>query len=125
MKFLQLQLKLWRAKACLYFYNRYFSKFIYSFETTETTISKLNEVERREYLRSVSEWVQTPAYKIEYQGELEELYRELACNAQTEDLLTAYRLLILRVKNKDLRLRGKVNEFNAQQAFHTIQSKLK
>lgn len=88
-------------------------------------ISNLNETERRDYAKSVAEWVQSPAYLLEYKGELEELYRELACNAQTDDLLTAYRLAILKLKNRDLHLRTKVAEFNAQQAFHTTQSKLK
>lgn len=124
MKWIQRKLKQWRSQAVLATFNRYFAKLIYDFEKIEDKLGKLNEVQKREYYRDVSAWISSEAYKLEYQGELEALYEELACKSQTEDVMTAYRLVLLKLKSRDLRLKQKSNEFLALQALHTTQSKL-
>lgn len=121
MKWLQLQLKQLRSRACLYIFNRYFAKLVYDFTKVDESLAKMNEKKRGDYYQAVSNWINSEAYKLEYEGELAEMYEELATKTQTEDVMTAYRLLILKIKNRDIRLREKAKEYLNLQTFRTNQ----
>ena len=122
---IQTQLKQLRRKAVLYIFNRYFAKLVYSFARTDEIIEKMSQVQRDNYHAAIDNWINSEAYTLEYEGEMNELYEELAAKAQTEDVMTAYRLVMLKVKNKDLRLRQKMEEASKKRAFQSMQNNLR
>lgn len=125
MRFLRTKLLKLRRQIVLAAYNKYFGRFVYSFEKTDEKIARLTETERNEYYRSITEWVTSNAYKIEYEGEVGETYEELASKASNEDVMTAYRLALLKTKNRDLRYKDKVKIFNAQQVLRNTRNNIK
>lgn len=125
MKFLLQQLKRLRQWVVIQEFNKYFGRLVYSFEKTDEKIQKLNQVQRTDYYNAVSAWLSSEAYLIEYSGELNELYHELAATSQNEDVITAYRLVIMKLKNRDIRLKQKAAEALAMKAFKTTTTNLK
>lgn len=112
-----------RNRVILWVFNRYFGQMVYSFEKTDEQIKKLNDHQRQNYYEAIYTWVTSDGYKLEYEGEISQIYEELASKAQTEDVMTAYRLLLLKIKNKHLRLTQLAQNHAALQAFHLTQAK--
>lgn len=117
-------LKRLRQKAVLWLFNRYFSNLVFGFETADKKIEKMSETQKTMYYEAVTAWVESGAYAIEDKSKIEECYKKLATEATTDDLLTAYRLALLLMKNQDIRLRGKVDEYNriraARRSFNQV-----
>lgn len=108
-------LKKLRHKVVLYVFNHYYQNFVYNFEKAEQSIQKLTEPAKVRYYEDIKEWLETPAYEIESKGDIQHYYEEIATKAVGDDLLTAYRLLLLYLKNKDIRLRSKAEEYRQKQ----------
>lgn len=109
-------LKKLKHRVVLYVFNYYFGKLVYGFETAEEKLKKSTETQRGYYYRAVTEWYNSEAYNIETQGEFQDILSEIAKKVVSEDILTAYRLILLREKSKEIRLKSKIEEYQIQQS---------
>lgn len=109
----------------MYVFQRYYGNFMYGFEKADEKIAKLTEPQRVRYCEDLTDWIGTPAYEIESKGAIEKYYEELATKAVGDDILTAYRLLLLYLKSNDIRLRSKVEEHRQQQIMNRTSKDLK
>ncbi len=121
MKFLQLQLKKLRHKVVLSIFNRYYGRYVYDFKKAEDEFNKLPEPTQMQCYEDITNWLNSEAYKIVGQGEVRGLYEELANEAKTEDVMTAYRLALLKHKSEDVYLRSKA-EYYKQKRIITKKS---
>ncbi len=106
-------LKKLRQRATLWVFNYFFGNLVYSFETANEKFAKLTETQKTYYYESVSDWLVSIGHEIESTGLMEQLYKELATKSKNEDEMMAYRLVMLLVKNQEIRLQGKVIEYQA------------
>lgn len=109
----------------MYVFNRYYQNFMYGFEKADDVFNRMTETQRTLYYEAVTNWVNSDAYEVEDKGIINKYYAELATRAEGDDLLTAYRLALLLLKNQDIRLRQKAEEYRVLQATRKTYSNLK
>ena len=97
------RLRQWSAQIL---FRKHFGHLVFDFENADTKIEKLNETDKTRYYEAVTAWVESDAYEIEGKGLVMQLYAELATETKENDLITAYRLALLKHKNQDIRLRS-------------------
>lgn len=84
-------------------FERLFRYYTYPFEIADEMLADMSEVERSRYLESISNWVESKAYKTEMSEIVRSVYREMATKAQDKTQFTGYRLSLILVKRLDQR----------------------
>ncbi len=111
-------LKKLRHKALLYVFNRYYGRYVYSFEDAEIEFAKLSPASQTMYYEEITAWVNSKAYEIEGKGQVKQMYLHLATESKNEDEMMALRMALLKHKNMDLRLRQKAEEYKKKQIIY-------
>lgn len=118
-------LKKLRHRIVLYVFDYYFGNFVYSFEDADAKVRSLNPIEQNQYAEDITNWIQTMAFKIENQGQLMDVYKEMAEKGLTEDVFTAYRLQMLKIKNQEIRLQSKAEKHKQLQILQNRNRSIK
>ena len=60
---------------------------------------------------AVTDWYNSDAYKIEHEGIISWLYKDLAEASKTEEQIAGYRLALIAEKSRDIRLETLAKKF--------------
>lgn len=104
-------LSIWRHKLVVYFFNRYYGEYLYGFKTADDRIEALQEPAKSRYYEDVTHWLNSEAHKIEYEGVVALHYEALAVRALEPDIACAHRLLLLALRNQEVRLKSKAEHY--------------
>lgn len=100
-----------KHKALEYIFKRYYGNYLYPFRKAEDIWASKSENEQWRLYQTVSDWVTSDAYKIEYDSLIREFYQKLAVESQSEEQVAGYRLALLALKTMDIRLKGLAQKF--------------
>lgn len=114
-----------KRRAVLAVFRYYFNSFVYSFDDIDTARRAMVEPSQMRYYEDVAAWVGSTAYKMEMDNLVRTAYRELSTIPTTEELFTAYRLLLVFLRNYESRLKGIAVEYNSLQLSRKQSASLK
>lgn len=100
-----------RNRALRWVFDRYYGHFLYPFIKADEVWLKKTENEQWLLYQQISDWINSEAYKIEYESLVREFYQKLAVESQTEEQVLGYRLALLALKTWDIRLKGLAQKF--------------
>jgi hypothetical protein len=103
------KIKIW---AVTEIFKLYFGSFLYPFEKADEKFENLSAFEKAKYLKDVSNWVNSDAFRIESQEILRKYYQDLACKPLDNVTATGYRLALLVEQDKERRLLKRAKEFD-------------
>ena len=116
------KIKFWIIKKV---FEKYYGNFIYPFETADVKRYKLSPAGQYRYLMDVDTWIKSTAYKYEIEGLIRKFYQELSLTTTDEIQLSAYRLVLIFIKNYENRLLQLQQECNLTEAKHKLDKQLK
>lgn len=95
-----------KIKLINHFFNKYYSKFEYPFESADYLLNKLPKNRREQYFYDINNWINSEAYKIETTELKKELYRDLALKTSSDISRAGYRLALILKRNEENRLKS-------------------
>ena len=83
----------------------YFGTFYYPFESVNNKVMRMKDEERLIHMNSVYNFVESKAYRIEFQEIIRTMYTELATKPYNDVTVSAYRMALIFFKDFDKRLK--------------------
>jgi hypothetical protein len=83
----------------------YFGTFYYPFESANNKFMRMKDEERMIHMNSIYNFVESKAYRIEFQEVIRTIYTELATKPYNDISVSAYRMALIFFKDFDKRLK--------------------
>lgn len=97
-------------------FEKYYGNFLYPFEKTDEIRLKLSPQSQYRYLMDVNSFVESKAFKTEFEGVIRRFYQELSLKPTNEIDISAYRLTLIFIQSFENRLLSLQEEYRLTEA---------